>query len=82
MLGELAVVEGVARGLDLEPVGEPGGDAGVGTERPLLEGWLVNVTICSDDSPALAARIASSSDRSMRSNTASIDDVTRFSPCR
>jgi hypothetical protein len=43
---------------------------------------LVNVTICSDDSPAAAARIVSSSDRSMRSKTASIDEVTRFSPCR
>jgi hypothetical protein len=43
---------------------------------------LVNDTICNDASPADAARIVSSSDRSMRSNTASIDDVTRFSPCR
>src|SRR6266581_4801023 len=53
-----------------------------GTERPLLGGWLVNDTICNEDSPAAAARIVSSSDRSMRSNTASIDDVTRFSPWR
>jgi len=53
-----------------------------GTEEPSPEGWLVKVTICSDDSPDAAASNASKSDRSTRSKTASIEDVTRFSPCR
>src|SRR5437016_1475813 len=53
-----------------------------GTEWPCPAGWLLNDTICSDDSPEAAARTVSSKDRSMRSNTASIDDVTRFSPWR
>ena len=36
--------------------------------------------MASDDSPAAEARIVSSRERSIRSKTASIEDVTRFSP--
>ena len=62
--------------------GEPRRIRASGTECPVPGGWFVKVTIASDDSPAAEARMVSRSERSIRSKTASIDDVTRFSPWR
>ena len=53
-----------------------------GIDAPFPAGWFEKVTISSVDSPDAAARSRSSNERSIRSNTATIDEVTRFSPCR
>jgi hypothetical protein len=82
MLGKLRRCHGITAGLNLEEVGKLAEMRASGTECPFPGGWLVKDTISRDDSPDAAANMVSSSDRSIRSNTASIDDVTRFSPCR
>jgi hypothetical protein len=52
-----------------------------GTE-PEPTAWLTNFTNGSAASPDAAPSKASNTAMSSRSNTASIEEVTRFSPCR
>ncbi|WP_194956934.1 hypothetical protein [Nocardiopsis kunsanensis] len=82
MATELLRADLAADGLDLEQIGEAAEIRASGTV-PFTDsvlGWLVKVTVSRVALPEALARISSTRDSPIRSKTASIDEVTRFSP--